>query len=125
MCRPNYPRNWKKVSKIIRRLANGRCEWCGCETNELSTHHIGTPYADGTPGDSHDKHDLRRENLAALCWPCHRDADQLYPIDPTSPKYLAMRRYKENKRLRKQLKREAHQALGIGTGLLVREEKAA
>lgn len=37
----------------------------------LSVAHLGTPHPDGRPGDKHDKHDVRPENLAALCQSCH------------------------------------------------------
>jgi hypothetical protein len=37
----------------------------------LTVAHLGTPHADGTPGDKHDKMDVRDENLAALCQRCH------------------------------------------------------
>jgi hypothetical protein len=37
----------------------------------LTVAHLGTPHADGAPGDKHDKMDVRDENLAALCQRCH------------------------------------------------------
>lgn len=37
----------------------------------LTTAHLGTPHADGRPGDKHDKMDVRDENLAHLCQRCH------------------------------------------------------
>ena len=37
----------------------------------LTTAHLGTPHADGTPGDKHDKMDVRPENLKAMCQRCH------------------------------------------------------
>jgi hypothetical protein len=54
----------------------------GCGDNEaddgvkttlivLTVAHLGAAHADGSPGDKHDKHDVRRENLAALCQACH------------------------------------------------------
>ena len=54
-------------------------KWCGQPCNTLSVHHIGAPLATGTGwkrGNPCDKHDVRRENLAALCWTCHSTADQ-------------------------------------------------
>src|SRR6266487_894387 len=77
-----YPTSWRKVSLTIRRLAEWRCEWCKIENSAplpsgregrvvLTVAHLGTPYADGRPGDKHDKHDIRRETLAALCQACH------------------------------------------------------
>lgn len=37
----------------------------------LTVAHLGVPHPDGTPGNKHDKHDCRDENLAALCQKCH------------------------------------------------------
>lgn len=37
----------------------------------LTVAHLGTPHADGSPGNKHDKMDCRDENLAALCQRCH------------------------------------------------------
>jgi hypothetical protein len=75
----------------------------------LEVHHIGTPWADGRPGDHCDKHDLRRENLAAICFACHDQAEHVGEI-----------RYKMRERKRRRRARlEAHQALNIGTGLVV------
>jgi hypothetical protein len=41
----------------------------------LTVHHIGVDKPDGTPGDPHDKMDVRDENLVALCQRCHLLAD--------------------------------------------------
>ncbi len=41
----------------------------------LTVAHLGAPHADGTPGDKHDKMDVRDENLAALCQRCHLQFD--------------------------------------------------
>ena len=80
--RTRYPSNWRKVSLTIRRVAGWRCEWCQIANGAplpsgrvgkvvLTVAHLGTPYADGKPGNKQDKHDVRRENLAALCQACH------------------------------------------------------
>ncbi|MGH2478059.1 MAG: HNH endonuclease [Ktedonobacteraceae bacterium] len=77
-----YPTGWRKISRTIRRVAGYRCEWCGVPNGAplasgrlggvvLTVAHLGAPYANGCPGDSHDKHDVRRENLACLCQRCH------------------------------------------------------
>lgn len=41
----------------------------------LTIAHLGTPHADGRPGDKHDKLDCRDENLLALCQRCHLRED--------------------------------------------------
>ncbi|MCE5310427.1 MAG: hypothetical protein LLG20_22550 [Acidobacteriales bacterium] len=79
-----YPRNWRRVSELILRRSQGRCEWCGAEhalphpvTGSkviLTTAHLGEPFALGA--DKHDKHDIRAENLAALCQRCHLRHDR-------------------------------------------------
>ena len=66
-----YPTNWSKVSWLLRKLAGNRCEWCG-SSRKLTVHHMGSMFPTGKPGNRHDKHDLRRENLYVLCNLCHR-----------------------------------------------------
>jgi hypothetical protein len=76
-----YPADWKAISLRIREREQWRCKWCGAENGKphprtgskvvLTVAHLGTPHADGLPGDKHDKHDVRDENLAALCQACH------------------------------------------------------
>jgi len=81
-----YPADWQEISRRIRfERAGGKCEWCGAEHGQqhpltgskvvLTVHHAGVAKADGTPGDRHDKMDVREENLFALCQRCHFKAD--------------------------------------------------
>jgi hypothetical protein len=87
MQRDRYPPDWELISRRIRfERAGGRCEWCDAANGQpnprtgsivvLTTAHLGTPHADGTPGDKHDKQDVRDENLAALCQSCHLNYDR-------------------------------------------------
>jgi 5-methylcytosine-specific restriction endonuclease McrA len=81
-----YPENWKKISLTIRNRENWQCKWCGAKNGKphpvtgskviLTVAHLGTVHADGTPGDKHDKMDVRPENLAALCQRCHLNFDR-------------------------------------------------
>lgn len=104
-----YPSGWKRrISPTIRRLANGRCERCGMPCDQLSVHHRGVPFANGRPGDKRDKHDIRRENLQALCFACHDELDHL----------RAVKRARKIRQAKRTAKYAAHQALGIGTGLV-------
>lgn len=76
-----YPADWKAISLRIREREAWRCKWCHAENGKpnpetgskvvLTVAHLGTAHADGTPGDKHDKLDVRDENLAALCQACH------------------------------------------------------
>lgn len=102
-----YPRNWPKVSRIIRRIADGLCERCGQPAH--SVHHIGAPLATGNgwrPGKKSDKHDLRRENLISLCFECHDELD-----NGALSFYARLRARGANKKRK-------HRALGIGSGLI-------
>ena len=81
-----YPANWKQISLERRKAANWHCEWCGAANGKphpetgstvvLTVAHLGVTHADGRPGDKHDKHDTRPENLAALCQRCHLNYDR-------------------------------------------------
>lgn len=81
-----YPFDWKEISLHIRARSGGWCEWCGAENGKphpvtdskvvLTVAHLGKPHPDGTPGDKHDKLDVRDENLAALCQRCHLNFDR-------------------------------------------------
>ena len=105
----NYPSNWKKVSRLLRTLADGRCQNCGNLRENLSVHHIGVAYPDGCPGDPRDKHDLRRENLMVICFTCHDGLENIRKRRASRQKQQAKRR----------AKLEQHRALGIGTGLVL------
>lgn len=81
-----YPPNWREIVAAIRERSGNRCEWCGAENGKphpvtgsivvLTTAHLGTPHADGRPGDKHDKLDCRMENLAHLCQRDHLNYDR-------------------------------------------------
>lgn len=80
-----YPPNWKEISLRIRDREGWRCKWCGAPNGQphprtgskvvLTVAHLGAAKPDGTPGDKHDKMDVRDENLAALCQACHLKFD--------------------------------------------------
>lgn len=81
-----YPANWGKVSRTIRSIAGWKCEQCQVPNGVplpsgragkvvLTVAHLGVPFANGRPGNKHDKHDIRRENLRALCQKCHLALD--------------------------------------------------
>lgn len=81
-----YPDNWREISLSIREREGWRCKWCGAVNGAphpvtgskvvLTVAHLGTEHGDGRPGDKHDKHDVRPENLAALCQRCHLNYDR-------------------------------------------------
>lgn len=94
--RSRYPDDWEKISYEIRFVrGQGRCECTGecglhddrCNAEHgkghpitgsivwLTTAHLGTPLPDGTPGDKHNKTDVRPENLKGMCQRCHLNFD--------------------------------------------------
>lgn len=76
-----YPTNWKEISLSIRERDGWQCKFCGAKNGKpnpltgskvvLTVAHLGADLPDGSPGDKHDKMDVRDENLAALCQRCH------------------------------------------------------
>ena len=82
-----YPSNWHEISRRLRfERAKNHCEWCGAENYKphpitgsvvvLTVAHLGIAKPDGAPGSKADLHDVREENLAALCQKCHLDFDR-------------------------------------------------
>jgi 5-methylcytosine-specific restriction endonuclease McrA len=81
-----YPANWKEIRERICERDGWRCKFCGAGQGlpnpitgsivVLTVAHLGVPNTDGTPGDVHDKMDVRDENLAALCQRCHLRYDR-------------------------------------------------
>lgn len=75
----HYPPNWPRIRALIVKREQGCCAWCRAANGQLHPRtgsvvvltiaHLGPPYAQG--GDKHEKHDIRAENLAALCQACH------------------------------------------------------
>lgn len=85
---------------------------------------MGVPYADGTPGNSGDKHDLRRENLYVLCGTCEKIAEAAFPPRPVplpdgfTTAHRKSSQYTYRRAVRRMRKASEHHALGVGTGLI-------
>lgn len=109
MDKRRYPPDWKEISHYVRFVrAGGRCEGspaypdCRAAHGEphpatgsivvLTTAHIGAAHADGTPGDKHDKLDVRIENLKSWCQRCHL----MYDIEEHKANAAATRRRKRD-----------------------------
>lgn len=82
MRREAYPDRWDEIALAIKEAANWICTDCGMQCRRsgepfdthrrtMSVHHLGAPRDDGSPGDPHDKMDVRPCNLLALCSKCH------------------------------------------------------
>lgn len=81
-----YPPDWDEIAAAIKATAGYICQDCGMQCRKpgepfdthkrtMSVHHLGVPKGDGSPGDPHDKLDVRPENLRALCSKCHLARD--------------------------------------------------
>lgn len=86
-----YPKNWKAIVARVRKRSGGVCECTGecgthkgrCDAENYKPHpitkskvvltvaHLGVPKSDGSPGDKHDKKDVRMKNLKDMCQRCH------------------------------------------------------
>ena len=75
MERDRYPADWKEIARDVKEAAGWRCAACGkkcrepgepfdSHTRTLTVHHI-----------DHQPENCARENLVALCAPCHLKAD--------------------------------------------------
>lgn len=75
MDRIRYPTNWKEIAAEVKAAAGYRCAACGklcrkpgekldTHRRTLTVHHI-----------DHQPENCSRENLIALCAPCHLKAD--------------------------------------------------
>lgn len=75
MDRKRYPANWKELALSVKEAAGWRCMACGKQCrrtgepfethrNTLTVHHV-----------DHIPENCSRENLIALCAPCHLKAD--------------------------------------------------
>lgn len=81
-----YPADWPVIALRIKEAAAWICQDCGMQCQRpgeafdthkrtMSVHHLGAPRDDGSPGDPHDKMDVRDCNLLALCSKCHLARD--------------------------------------------------
>lgn len=76
MDRKRYPKDWEQLAFEVKRDAGWRCEKCGIQCRRP-----GEPYVTGrfvltVAHLNHVPEDCRRENLMALCAPCHLKIDQ-------------------------------------------------
>lgn len=71
-----YPDDWRAISRRIRfERAGGRCEWCDAENGKPHPE-TGSTVVLTVAHLNHETHDVREENLAALCQRCHLNYDR-------------------------------------------------
>lgn len=64
----NYDRRWRKLAAQVRAEQHGICAQCGHTPRTLDVHHI-------KPKTTHPHLAYTRNNLIALCRPCHNTID--------------------------------------------------
>lgn len=71
MDRSRYPDNWDEIALAVKEEADWKCEGCGKQCRRpgepFDTHKRTLTVSH----QSHIREDFRRENLKALCAPCH------------------------------------------------------
>ena len=91
MERWKYPEDWERIAREVKDEAGWRCEQCGKQCRRpgepfdthrrtLTVSHI-----------NHDPADCRRENLRALCAPCHLRYDAKHHAETRRRRELAQR----------------------------------
>lgn len=68
----DYPKNWDKIAKTIKDLANWRCEHCNHEHEPETGYTLTVHHLDGNK--AHNKY----KNLVALCQRCHLSIQARY-----------------------------------------------
>lgn len=95
MDRKKYPGNWDKLAKAIKDEAGWRCEECGKQCRrpgeKFDTHRRTLTVAHL----NHKPWDCRRENLKALCAPCHLRYDAKHHAE-TRRKHMKEKEIRRN-----------------------------
>ena len=97
MDRSRYPRDWAKIAYRVKRAAKWKCEACGKQCKRPSEKHATHTVTLTTAHMNHTPEDNRRENLRALCAPCHlrydtrtgREFEAHNWVDVCDPNYAA------------------------------------
>ena len=78
MERDRYPKNWREIALEVKNAAGWRCQACGVKCRmpgeKFTTHKLTLT----VHHKNHIPEDCRRENLIALCAPCHLKSDALF-----------------------------------------------
>lgn len=95
MDRKKYPADWEKLARAIKEEAGWKCEQCGKQCRrpgeKLDTHRRTLTVAHL----NHKPWDCRRENLKALCAPCHLRYDAKHHAE-TRRKHMKEKEIRNN-----------------------------
>lgn len=91
MERERYPEDWERIAREVKEEAGWRCEECGKQCRRpgepFDTHRRTLTVSHV----NHDPADCRRENLRALCAPCHLRYDAAHHAETRRKRRLAER----------------------------------
>lgn len=95
MDRKKYPADWEKLARAIKEEAGWKCEECGKQCRrpgeKFDTHKRTLTVAHL----NHKPWDCRRENLKALCAPCHLRYDAKHHAE-TRRKHMKEKEIRDN-----------------------------
>lgn len=75
MQKERYPSNWKEIAFKLKESVLWICEACGKQCRKPSEPFISHVYTLTVAHINHTPEDCRKENLIALCAPCHLNYD--------------------------------------------------
>lgn len=71
MERERYPKDWKAIATAVKEEADWKCEECGKQCRRPGEPFVSHVLTLTVAHLNHTPEDCRRENLKALCAPCH------------------------------------------------------
>ena len=71
MDRSLYPDNWEAIARAVKVEADWRCRHCGKQCRRPGEQHISQKYTLTVAHLDHDPANCERDNLQAMCAPCH------------------------------------------------------
>ena len=95
MDKKRYPTDWDEIARRVKDEADWRCEECGKQCRRPGEPFKGHRFTLTVAHLNHTPEDCRRENLRALCAPCHLRYDAQH--------HAETRRHKRTKQTRLEL----------------------
>jgi len=77
MDRSKYPPNWDEIATAVKESAGWRCELCRMQCRRPGEKHTTHKITLTVAHLNHVEMDVRPENLAAMCAPCHLRYDNV------------------------------------------------
>lgn len=85
-----YPENWDEIARKVKDEADWKCEGCGKQCRRPGEKFDTAKRTLTVSHKNHKPADCRRENLQALCAPCHLRYDKDHHAETRRKKRAAM-----------------------------------